>query len=76
MKKRICPRCQNEEINECANFCKICGLELKKVQSTALVANIKIEGLEKLKEISADSHLKVETICTGKTSVDVRILES
>lgn len=26
----MCPRCENEDIGETANFCKICGLELNR----------------------------------------------
>ena len=28
MRVKICPRCQNEEFDETATFCKICGLDL------------------------------------------------
>lgn len=33
-----------------------------------LVESIKFEGLENLDKISADSYLRVEAICTEKTS--------
>lgn len=27
-----CPRCENEEIAEGSNFCKICGLDLRDIE--------------------------------------------
>lgn len=30
VKKEICPRCGNEEVSENDNYCKICGLKIKK----------------------------------------------
>lgn len=32
-----CPRCQNEEISPTDNYCKICGLNLKKIKDAIQV---------------------------------------
>ena len=47
--------------------------ELEKKEKSHLTANIKIEGADVLKEISAGSELKIETTCTGKSNVTVKL---
>jgi len=47
--------------------------ELEKKEKSRLTANIKIEGANVLREISAGSELKIETTCTGKRNVMVKL---
>lgn len=45
-------------------------------RSSNLKANIKSNGLDMLKNISTDSSLKLDTICTDKTSVEINLSKS
>ncbi|HCO75001.1 MAG TPA: hypothetical protein DIT16_09130 [Clostridium sp.] len=44
--------------------------------SSILKANITIKGLDVLKDISTNSSIDIETICTDKASVEINLLES
>lgn len=44
--------------------------------SSNLKANITIKGLDVLKNISTNSSIDIETICTDKASVEVNLFES
>ena len=41
-----------------------------------LFVNVDFEGLENLKKFSANRNLKVESSCTDKTKVRIKILEA
>ena len=50
--------------------------QVEQSASSKLQAHITIKGLEAIENISADSTLEIETICTGRTSVEVNLLKS
>jgi len=48
----------------------------KSKKTKDLHANVNFEGLANYDEVSADSCLEIETTCTGKTSVDVKLFKA
>jgi hypothetical protein len=38
-----------------------------------ILVNITCEGFENIKKISANRRLKIETICTGRTSANIKM---
>lgn len=48
--------------------------------TTNITQNLNVDftfkGLEKIKEISADKKFEIKVACTGRTSVEVYVLES
>ena len=47
-----------------------------KILNQRLFVNVDFEGLENLKKVSANKTMKVKSICTDKTKVRIKILET